>query len=200
MSNSSEYNLIYYRWSNRDLLVGGISLLITAVLCVLVVICWQEVREFSRYGYLGAFIISILAGVTVFVPVPSILVVLTLGAVLNPLIVGLAAGAGEAVGSMVIYIIGIGNARAFYSFDKVVTSRFRALIKKRGALSVFTMSAIFNPLFFPFTVMAGIMHFGWWRFLLLCLAGKSVKNVIVAGAGYFGVMAPLEIFGGKLPL
>lgn len=180
--------------------MGGLSLLITAALCVLVMLYWQEVREFSRYGYLGAFIISILAGVTVFVPVPSVLVVFTLGAILNPLIIGAVAGAGEAVGSMVVYVIGLGNARAFHAIDHGVMSKFRVWIKKRGAFSIFAMSAIFNPLFFPFTAVAGMMHFGWWRFFLFCLAGKVVKNVMVAGAGYFGVLALLEILGGKLPL
>ena len=47
--------LTHRRWSRRELLMGGVSLLITAVLCVLVVIYWQEVREFSTYGYIGSF-------------------------------------------------------------------------------------------------------------------------------------------------
>ena len=41
------------------------------------------------YGYMGAFIVSFLAGVTVLVPVPSVFVVFTLGAVLNPIFIGI---------------------------------------------------------------------------------------------------------------
>jgi membrane protein YqaA with SNARE-associated domain len=182
------------------MLMGGLSLLVTIVLCALVLVYWQDVREFSRYGYIGAFIISFLAGVTVLVPVPSVFVVFTLGAVLNPIFMGIVAGAGEAIGSMVVYVIGIGNARAFHALDHGVMAKFRVWIKTRGAISIFAMSAIFNPLFFPFTAVAGMMHFGWWRFFLLCLAGKVLKNIIVAGAGYYGVQALLNAFGGKLPL
>jgi len=180
--------------------MGGLSLVVTAVLCVLMGIYWQEVREFSRYGYIGAFIISFLAGVTVLVPVPSVLVVFTLGAVLNPVFIGIVSGAGEAIGSMCVYVIGIGNARAFHAMDHGVMKKFQIWIKTRGAFSIFAMSAIFNPLFFPFTAVAGMMHFGWWRFFLLCLAGKVLKNTLVAGAGYYGVQVILDIVGGKLPL
>ena len=45
-----------------------------------------------------------------------------------------------------------------------------------------------------------MMHFGWWRFFLLCLAGKVFKNIIVAGAGYYGVQALLNIIRRKITL
>jgi membrane protein YqaA with SNARE-associated domain len=200
VGRSATFGLTHRRWSRREYMLGGLSLLLTVVLCALVLLYWQEVRQFSRYGYIGAFIISFLAGVTVLVPVPSVFVVFTLGAVLNPVVIGITAGAGEAIGSMCVYVIGIGNARAFHDMDHGVMAKFQQWIKTRGALSVFAMSAIFNPLFFPFTAIAGMMHFGWWRFFLLCLAGKSLKNIIVSGAGYYGVQALLNIFGGQLPL
>lgn len=186
--------------SMQEWITGVLALLITVILCALLVIYWQDIRQLSRYGYIGAFIISLLSGVTVLVPVPSVLIVFTLGAILNPVFIGLVSGAGEAIGSMFVYMIGIGNARAFHAMDHGVIARFRIWIKKRGAFSIFAMSAIFNPLFFPFTAVAGMMHFGWWRFFLLCLAGKALKNTIVAVLGYYGVMTFLEIFGGKLPL
>ncbi len=168
-------------------------------MCALIGVYWQEIIKFSRYGYIGVFVISFLAGVTVFIPVPSVFIVFTLGAVLNPILVGLIAGVGEAVGSMGVYLTGIGNARAFHSFEHGVVAKFRYWITTRGALSVFAMSAVFNPLFYPFTAVAGMMHFGWWRFFILCLAGKCLKNVLVAGAGFYGIEALMHIFGGRLP-
>jgi membrane protein YqaA with SNARE-associated domain len=62
------------------------------------------------------------------------------------------------------------------------------------------MSAIFNPLFFPFTAIAGMMHFGWWRFFIMCLAGKSLKNILVAAAGYYGFKLIVDLIGGQIPL
>ena len=88
--------------------------------------------------------------------------------------------------------------RAFHALDHGVMDKIQNWIKTRGAFSIFAMSAIFNPLFFPFTAIAGMMHFGWWRFFLLCLAGKVLKNIIVAGAGYFGVQVLLDIIRRKI--
>ncbi len=176
------------------------SLVFTVVLCVLVVVYWAEVTRFSRYGYIGDFIIGLLAGITIFVPVPSVLVVFTLGAVLNPVLVGIIAGAGETLGSMVVYATGLSGARTFHALDHGVMEKFRVWIKTRGAFSVFVMSSIFNPLFYPFTAIAGMMHFGWWRFLILCLAGKSLKNILVSAAGFYGMQALIDLVGGKLPV
>lgn len=201
MGNASIAYLIQERRrTTRNSAVVAASLALTIGFCILVVAYWEEVVRFSRYGYIGDFIISFLAGVTVLVPVPSVFVVFTLGAMLNPILVGLIAGAGETIGSMVVYMTGLSSARAFHALDHGVMEKFRTWIKTRGAFSVFVMSSVFNPLFYPFTAIAGMMHFGWWRFLILCLAGKSLKNILVAGAGYFGMQMLLDIFGGKLPL
>jgi len=201
LGNSSvTFEQVHQRRSARDYALLSISFAVTVVLCVLVVVYWQEFVRFARYGYIGVFIISFLADVTLFVPVPSLFIVFTMGGVLNPVLVGLIAGAGETIGSMVVYVTGLSSARAFHALDHRVMDKFRTWIKTRGALSVFFMSAILNPLFFPFTAIAGMMHFGWWRFLLLCLAGKTLKNVILAVAGYFGVQTLINLFGGYLQL
>ena len=197
---AAAYGMSAGRRRTRDYVLGGLSLVLTVVLCVLVILYWQEFVQFSKYGYIGVFIISLLAGVTLLVPVPSVFIVFTLGAVLNPVLVGLIAGVGEAAGSMGVYLTGLSSARAFHALDHTVMAKFRNWIKSRGALSVFAMSAIFNPLFYPFTAIAGMMHFGWWRFFILCMAGKSLKNILVAAAGYYGFKLIIDLFGGHLPL
>lgn len=201
MGNSSMvFGQVQRRRSARDYALLAASIVLTVAFCVLVIVYWQEFVRFSKYGYIGVFIVSFLGDVTLFVPVPNLLIVFTLGGVLNPVLVGLIAGAGEATGSMVVYVTGLSSAKALHALDHLVMDRFRAWIKTRGAISVFIMSAIFNPLFYPFTAVAGMMHFGWWRFLLLCLAGKSLKNVLLATAGYFGVKTLIELVGGHIQL
>ena len=201
MGNSAiTFDQGYQRRSAKDYALLVVSLAVTAVLCVLVVVYWQEFLKFARYGYAGVFIISFLADITLFVPVPSLFVVFTLGGILNPLLVGLIAGAGETIGSMVVYVTGLSSAKAFHALDHRVMDRFRTWIRTRGALSVFIMASILNPLFYPFTAIAGMMHFGWWRFMLLCLAGKTLKNVILAVVGYFGIKTLVAVFGGLFSL
>jgi len=183
----------------KDYVMAGISLLITAALCIFVALYWEDFTNFAKYGYVGVLVISFLAGITLFVPVPSVLVVFTLGAVLNPVLIGLIAGLGEAMGSMMVYVTGLTGARPMHALDSNVMKKFQIWMKTRGAISVFAMSAIFNPLFYPFTALSGMMHFGWWRFFLLCLAGKAVKNTLVAGAGFYGVKALITLLGGHWP-
>lgn len=199
-NTTAAYRLTTGRRRTREYVLGGLSVLLTIALCALVILYWQEFVKFSKYGYAGVFIVSFLAGITVLVPVPSVFIVFTLGAVLNPVLVGLIAGAGEATGSMGVYLTGLSSARAFHALDHTVMAKFRVWIKSRGALSVFAMSAIFNPLFFPFTAIAGMMHFGWWRFFIMCLAGKSLKNILVAVAGYYGFKLIVDLIGGQIPL
>ena len=175
-------------------------MLFTVAFCVLIFLYWPEFLKFSKYGYIGMFVLSLLAGFMPLLPMPDFLFVFALGAVLVPAWVGLIAGLGEAVGSMGVYVTGFSSARAFHALDHGVMARFHDWIQTRGALSVFAMSAIFNPLFYPFTVIAGMMHFGWWRFFLLVLAGKCLKNLVVAYAGFFGIHALIELLGGHWPL
>jgi len=176
------------------------SVVLTLAFCLFVVVYWEEVIRFARYGYIGVLVVSFLGDVAPFVPLPNLLIVFTLGGVLNPLLVGLVAGFGEAIGSVVVYMTGLSSAGAFHTLDSHVMERFRAWLKTRGAISVFIMSAVFNPFFYPFTAIAGMMHFGWWRFLLLCLAGKCLKNVLLAIAGYYGVHTLIEMLGGHFAL
>ena len=185
------------RW---DLAVFVTALALTLAICAMVVIFRAEVIKFSQYGYLGVLLVSFLAAAISVVPVPSIFIVFTLGATLNPILVGLVAGAGETLGSMVVYMTSLSGTKAFHVFDHQVIEKLRSWLSKQGALAVFIMASILNPVFYPFTIMAGLMRFGWWRFMLPCLVGKSLKNILVAGAGFCGVHALLDLVGGKLPL
>ena len=73
------------RW-NLVLFVG--SLAVTLAICILVVMYQGEIVKFSEYGYIGVLVVSFLAAVVSLVLVPSIFIVFTLGAVLNPILVG----------------------------------------------------------------------------------------------------------------
>jgi membrane protein DedA with SNARE-associated domain len=179
----------------REYIIGGLALALTVATCVVVVLFWDYVGQAQHYGYLGAFVISVLAGATVFVPIPGILVVFTLGSVLNPALVGIVSGLGEAVGSIGIYLSGWGGQKAVQNLNHKLVSRFVDWIRRRGEIAVFLMSAILNPLFYPFTAIAGMLRFGLVKFFFLCWVGKSVKNTAIAYLGYFGLRSILRWVG-----
>lgn len=184
----------------KEYIIGGVALAVTLALCVAVIFYWDYISQVQQFGYLGVFIISILAGGTVFVPVPGLLVIFTFGSVSNPLLVGVIGGIGEAVGSIGIYLTGIGGRKAFQNANHHFVGKFSDWIRKRGSLAVFAMSAILNPLFYPFTAVAGMLRFGLVKFFFLCLAGKIVKDVAVAYLGYFGLGTLLRWMGMIIPV
>ena len=181
--------------AKKEYFIGGLALAFTIAICVAVVYFWDYVSQVTHYGYLGAFVISVLAGGTVVVPVPGILIVFTLGSVLSPVILGVVSGLGEAVGSIAIYLTGYGGHSTLKSVDHRHFNRFVDWIRRRGSVSIFLMSAIFNPLFYPFTAIAGMLRFGLIKFFFLCWGGKTIKNIAVAYAGYFGLGSLLRWIG-----
>ena len=201
--------------------------MVTVLLTVAMVYLWDEMRDVksiaSGYGYAGGFLVSILGGITI-IPVPSLLVIFTLGGVLDPLYVGLVAGLGEAVGGITVYLTGAGGGaiwsklqarqQAIYeqprpSYDIVtpvqsrLNSRWQTMYDRlarsigRGgsSLLVFVVSAmVFSPYYFA-GLAAGSLHMGLRRFFLVSLAGKTVKGLMVAYAGYWGLHFLLQWIG-----
>lgn len=179
----------------RQYIIGGVALALTIVSCAAVIFYWDYISQAQHYGYLGAFVISVLAGATVFVPIPGILVVFTLGSVLNPALVGIVSGLGEAIGSIGVYLSGWGGQKAIQNLNHQFVNRFTDWIRRRGEIAVFLMSAILNPLFYPFTAIAGMLRFGLVKFFFLCWAGKALKNTAIAYLGYFGLRSMLRWVG-----
>jgi len=196
MGDSSEITEAAKTSSKKtEYIIGGVALALTIALCVAVIFFWDYVQQAQQYGYLGAFVISLLAGGTVFVPIPGILVIFTLGSVLNPAILGVVAGLGEAAGGIGIYLSGYGGQKAAQNLNGRFFTKFSDWIRGRGSVTVFAMSAILNPLFYPFAAIAGMLRFGLVRFFFLCWAGKTVKNMMIAYAGYFGLRSLLRWVG-----
>lgn len=182
----------------REYLLGALGLVLTLAFCALVIVYWDHVTKAEEYGYLGVFLISILSGATVLIPVPGILVVLTLGSISEPAIVGALAGLGEAIGSITIYLTGYGGHRVVEKLETVehhYTIKFEDWLRRRGSIAVFLMSSILNPFFYPFVAVAGAIHFGLARFFFLCWAGKTLKGMGVAYLGYYGLGSILRWTG-----
>jgi hypothetical protein len=192
--------------------VGIWSVILTVALAVVIVIYWEDIRSMAQYGYLGAFVISLLGGATVRAPVPMTPVVFALGAVLKPafapylgpVFVGLAAGAGETIGGITIYMTGFGGGTAIsalgqnhfrWAWLRKASDWIMGWVKKRGSLTIFILSAVINPLFYPAALAAGAMRFGLRRYILICWGGKTIKGITMAAIGYWGLGSLLRLFG-----
>jgi membrane protein YqaA with SNARE-associated domain len=170
----------------RRYITGSVAVVVIVGLCITAVIFSDELDRIQEYGYLGVFIISIFAGGTVIVPVPGLLVVFTMGSILHPAIVGIAAGLGEAIGVISIYLAGSTGQGMLEKVSNRLVVRFTGWLHRYSVLAVFFMSAILNPLYYPFALLAGALRFGLPRFFIPCWAGKTLKNTAVAYLGFFG--------------
>ncbi len=181
-------------WQKGIYITTAAGLLIV-LLAVLAIVFRERLIDFSSYGYLGVFLICILAGATIVVPIPGLAVVFVLGGILTPLFVGLAAGLGEAIGSLANYFLGYGGHQRVKGKYEQVFSRMEGWIKRRGALVIFLSSVVINPLFIFVGAAAGALRYPLWKFLLSCWAGKTLKGIAMAYLGHFGIRAILHWLG-----
>jgi membrane protein YqaA with SNARE-associated domain len=158
-----------------------VTLILTIIVSVSVFVISDRVAAFGRYGYPGIFVLSLLSSATIVLPAPSLAVVSVMGAVLNPVAVGLAAGAGEALGELTGYAAGY-SGRAVVA-NQVRYERMVAWTHRYGLWVVLVLSIIPNPLFDLAGIAAGALRVPLTRFLLVCWLGKTVKTTIFAFAG-----------------
>lgn len=169
-------------WLKRNFLS---VLIFTSVLAITIYLFFiqDKLAALGDAGYLGVFLISAAANATIVLPMPSLLLVLPLATVLNPLYVGLVAAGGGALGEMTAYLAGF-SGRGIWGNNKAY---LRAVdwLRKWGIWVVFVVSA--TPL--PMDVMglaAGNLRFPAWRYLIGCIPGKIIKYVSLAYATAWG--------------
>jgi len=179
---------------------GILGAVITLLLIGAVIYFREFIHSLGGYGYLGAFLISIFGGATVIAPVPMLPTVFALGGIMEyPMLVGVAAALGEVIGALIIYMTGYsgrtflhdsrrGKFQSFYL-------RVMRLVERRGSLTLFVLSSVANPFFYPAALAAGASRFSIPRYLLICSAGKTIKGMTVAYAGYWGLSGLFRMLG-----
>jgi membrane protein YqaA with SNARE-associated domain len=169
-------------WKKTALDVSMILLVVAITVCLF--LFRSKVSELGNYGYLGAFLISLVANATVILPMPGLLILIGLGASFNPILVAVFGGIGGALGEMTGYILGR-SGRGITSNNKWYM-RAENWMKKRGFLAVFCFALL--P-FLPLDVaglIAGVLRYPIWKFLLACVLGKTLLYVIMIQTGAWG--------------
>lgn len=149
-----------------------------------------EAEALKGWGYLGAFLISLILNATIVLPAGNFLVLATLGAVLpSATIVGLAGGIGAAIGELTGYMAGY-SGRGVVERLKLY-NRMVEWLKRWGMLAIFFLSLI--PFFFDLAgIAAGVLRYPLWKFLIACWLGRTVLYIAIAFAGAWGWEAVLS--------
>lgn len=174
--------IVQRRWIRRHW-VSLTTIIAVAVLSIAIYFSRGFTGDVEAYGYLGVFIIAILGAAVIIVPVPHLPFIFIMGAILNPWLVGLMAGLGEPIGEIPAYMAGFSGRSSMQ--NRKVYIKLREWMRRRGTIVLFLFSAIPNFFFDIVGAVAGAMHYPFWKYMLVVFAGKTVKGLLVAFAGYW---------------
>jgi len=151
-----------------------------------------------KYGYLGAFLASLLGNASIVIPAPYALFVFMLGALLDladlPLL-AFVSGLGAAIGELTGYVLGAAWRKALDEEKKRKLEKARKLLEKPAFLLIILMAA--TPL--PDDVISlplGLMRYPLWKAFPAFLIGKVALCLLLAYSGKLAFTTILVAFEG----
>ncbi len=166
-------------WMSVMMLTLSVAIIIVAFLLS------DRIPGVDSLGYPAVFLISLFGNATLIVPVPAIAVVCTGGTILNPLLVGILGGTGQALGEMTGYIAGFGG-QGFFEKGRYY-ERINNWVARRGWVAIVLLGFIPNPIFDFAGLAAGALRMPAWKFLAAAAAGKTVRSIIIAYGCAYGI-------------
>lgn len=190
---SAAWVLALYRFFRvrRQVLLRALAFLFVVAVSALIFIYSDRLVQLGAYGYSGLFLLNLLASATLILPAPGIALAFAAGASLNPFLVGLAVGAGSALGELTGYLAGF-SGRGIVESDPQYERVHRWMVT-HGLWVIFILSIVPNPLFDVAGITAGAMRMPVWKFLGAALPGKVIKATLLAlaGAGMMEALSPM---------
>jgi membrane protein YqaA with SNARE-associated domain len=170
----------------RPRLEGAAQIVIAIGIFLVVILLSSQIKQLESWGYLGVFGITLLSAATIVLPAPGWASVIAMSSVLNPYLVGIAAGVGSGIGEITGYLAGDGAARVIVK-NKRDYNKYKKLIKRYDLPAVFVLAFIPNPVFDVAGIAAGSVGIPLIRFLAACTAGRILRYVILAYLGAFTI-------------
>jgi membrane protein DedA with SNARE-associated domain len=211
--------VIAYEWMENHLpqsrggriavaLLIALLVLVPSVALLLLPVFGVDLSEgrFATFGYAGVFLANLASTATVFIPVPGLTatgqaLILSQGASLNPILVGLLGGTGMALGEVTAYAAGAAGSqvaregqfeapRLVRPFVERVIRWINWLMSHYAFATLLVLSAIPNPAFELAGITAGAVRMRFWRFMFAVLIGKNIRGLLLAFLGDAGVDLP----------
>jgi membrane protein YqaA with SNARE-associated domain len=168
----------------RLLLLRVLALLFVIAISIFIYSIRDRAEEWVVYGYPGIFVISFLAYATVFLPAPGVAFIFGMSGIMQtPLLVGLVAGAGAALGEISGYLAGFSGQAVVERKD--LYQRMTRWMQKNGPITVLILSAIPNPFFDIAGVAAGMLKMPVRTFFFWVWIGVTIKMLFFAYAGAY---------------
>ena len=153
--------------------------LLAAIVLVALAYYLRDLAEpLKKFGYPGLFLISLLGNATIFIPAPAYVSVMAAATILNPLLIGIVAGLGAALGELTAYLAGTSGRGVIVNQDAY--RRFEPIIQRYDVMAIALLAAIPNPLFDVAGILCGMLHIPAWQFVLAAWVGKSIRFSLLA--------------------
>jgi membrane protein YqaA with SNARE-associated domain len=154
---------------------------------------WTWMIELIQtHGYAGAFLVSILGNISIFIPVPFALVIYAFGSILNPLALGIVAGIGSTIGELSAYLIGVGGRKIIQERYGQKLDAIREIIRKYGVVAIF-LSALLPIPDDLILIPLGMMRYDIKKTFLAMLTGKTIMCIFLAYAGFYSLSIVKQI-------
>ena len=171
---------VMFRWILWGIVLGSIVTGVTLFL--------MGKLHAHNVGYGGVFAINLVGSASVVVPVPGLAAACASAAPsvgLNLPAIAILGGLGSTIGEITGYMAGYGGqsfVQRIKHYDRV-----HRIVVTRGAIALFVLSAIPNPVFDIAGIASGSLGYPLRRFLLWVLLGKLVKFTAIAYGCRYGI-------------
>lgn len=139
----------------------------------------------SPLGLLVIFFLSLVSNATLILPVPGLALTALAATAGNPLLIGIVAGVGQALGETTGYLAGYSGQELIDNSPRY--ARMASWMQRYGALTIFVLAIIPNPFFDVAGIVAGALRMRFLVYLSVTIAGKVIKNVALAYAAAMGM-------------
>jgi membrane protein YqaA with SNARE-associated domain len=157
----------------------------TIMLTVGLVLLPFDASRFGSLGYGVLFVLTLLSSATIVLPSPALAAALQAAKTLDPLAVGLVGGLAAGLGEATGYFAGRSGTQIMQLRSRRLGRSIEGYVQRWGMLTVFVLAAIPLPLIDLAGIAAGALGLSFWRFEVACIAGKTVRFLLVAFLGRY---------------
>ncbi|HQF64196.1 MAG TPA: hypothetical protein PLT26_17000, partial [Anaerolineaceae bacterium] len=111
-----------------------LALVVVVGLSIWLVLNRERIESLAAFGYPGIFLVSALLNASLFLPLPTGVVISMMGAVFNPYLVAIAAGSGSTLGEVSGYLAGFSGQPVMEKLDR--QRKLEYWIKRYGGWAI----------------------------------------------------------------
>ena len=171
----------------------GFMALASIVLALILIEFGSLLESLGNWGYVGVAAMEFGNSAMVAIPTPSYLYTFSMGAILNPFVVGIIGGTFATLGELIGYYLGRRGSAILPEGPRI--ERFKTWTSRWGTVTLFWFALLPVP-FDIAGLWAGAARYPLVRFIPPVLLGKSIKITMIALTGYFGMEALMGLAVG----